>query len=136
MKFEGIMPPVITPLTKDRMVDEKGYATVIEYMIDSGVHAIIAGGTILRKEKFDELPPDLQDVFQSTADRAHELLNKIIRQDDEKAYRVVLKKGIQVIDAGDAMPEWNAAYKKVRDNFTGRLFPKSLLDAVSEAAKP
>ncbi len=45
MKFEGIIPPVITPFTDDRMVDEKGYATVIEYMIDSGVHAIIAGGT-------------------------------------------------------------------------------------------
>ena len=45
MIFEGIIPPVITPFNSDLSVDEKGQAEVIEYMIDSGVHAIIAGGT-------------------------------------------------------------------------------------------
>ena len=45
MKFEGIIPPVITPFNDDFSVDEAGYATMIEYMIDKGVHAIIVGGT-------------------------------------------------------------------------------------------
>ncbi|MCP4044675.1 MAG: dihydrodipicolinate synthase family protein [Gammaproteobacteria bacterium] len=45
MKFEGIIPPVITPLNCDRSVDEKGYSELIEHLITSGVHAIIAGGT-------------------------------------------------------------------------------------------
>ena len=98
--------------------------------------AIIAGGTMMRKDKFEELPPDLQEAFQSTADRAHDLINKTIRKDDEKAYQIVVKRGIQVVEAGDAKPDWEAAYKKVRDNFTGRLFSKSLLDAVTEAAAP
>ncbi|MFW2388400.1 MAG: hypothetical protein ACN4G0_08690, partial [Polyangiales bacterium] len=79
---------------------------------------------------------DIREVFDTTADRAHELINKTIRKDDEKAYQVVLKRGIQVVDAGDAKPAWDAAYKQVRENFTGRLFPKSLLDAVAQAAKP
>ena len=39
MKFEGIIPPVITPFNDDFSVDEAGYATMIEYMIDKGVHA-------------------------------------------------------------------------------------------------
>jgi len=45
MKFEGIIPPVMTPLNDDFSVDEGGFADVIEYMIDKGVHGIIVGGT-------------------------------------------------------------------------------------------
>lgn len=43
--FKGIIPPIITPFHADHTIDEAGYATVIEYMIDGGVHSIIAGGT-------------------------------------------------------------------------------------------
>jgi TRAP-type C4-dicarboxylate transport system substrate-binding protein len=137
--------PEVYPGLQTRMIDMVSssaltavalqWYTRVKYMTGWN-SAIIAGGTMMRKEKYDELPDDLREVFQSTADRAHEILNRTIRKDDEKAYQVVLKKGIQVVDAGDAMPEWNAAYKKVRDNFTGRLFPKSLLDAVAKAAEP
>jgi TRAP-type C4-dicarboxylate transport system substrate-binding protein len=98
--------------------------------------AIIVGGTMMRKDKLDELPPDLREVFDSTAARAHEILNKVIRKDDQKAYDVVLKKGIQPVEAGDAKAEWDAADKMVRDKLTGRMFSKSLVDAVAEAAKP
>jgi 4-hydroxy-tetrahydrodipicolinate synthase len=45
MKFEGIIPPVITPFHADDSIDEKGFAEVVEYMIGTGVHAIIVGGT-------------------------------------------------------------------------------------------
>jgi 4-hydroxy-tetrahydrodipicolinate synthase len=45
MKFTGIIPPIITPFHDDGSVDEAGYATLIEHMLDEGVEAIIAGGT-------------------------------------------------------------------------------------------
>ncbi len=45
MKFEGIIPPIITPFNDDYTVDEKGFAEVVEYMIAGGTHAIIVGGT-------------------------------------------------------------------------------------------
>ena len=137
--------PEVYPGLQTRMIDMVSssaltavalqWYTRVKYMTGWN-SAIIAGGTVMRKDKYDELPPDLKEVFQSTADRAHELLNKTIRKDDEKAYQVVLKKGIQVVEAGDAKPAWDAAYKQVRDNFSGRLFPKSLLDAVTAAAQP
>lgn len=137
--------PEVYPALQTRMIDMVSssaltavalqWFTRVKYMTGWN-SAIIAGGTIMRKDKFDELPPDLQEIFQSTADRAHDLINKTIRKDDEEAYKLVVKRGIQVVDAGDAKAEWDAAYKKVRDNFTGRLFSKSLLDAVTEAAKP
>ncbi|MBC8267678.1 MAG: dihydrodipicolinate synthase family protein [Rhodospirillaceae bacterium] len=45
MIFEGIIPPVITPLHDDHSIDEDGFAAVIEYMIEGGVYGIIVGGT-------------------------------------------------------------------------------------------
>jgi len=137
--------PEVYPALQTRMVDVVAssaltavalqWYTRVKYMTAHN-SAIIAGGTMMRKDKFEELPPDLQKIFQSTADRAHELLNKTIRKDDQKAYDIVVKKGIVPVEAGDAKPEWDAADKKVRDNLTGRMFPKSLLDAVAAAAKP
>jgi len=137
--------PEVYPALQTRMVDVISssaltavalqWYTRVGYMTAHN-SAIIAGGTMMRKDKFDELPPELQEAFQSTADRAHELLNKTIRQDDQKAYEVVVKKGIVPVEAGDAKPEWDAADKKVRDNLTGRMFSKSLVEAVAEAAKP
>ncbi len=137
--------PEVYPALQTRMVDvvpssaltavALQWYTRTQYMTAHNT-AIIAGGTMMRKDKFDELPPDLKQVFESTAARAHELLNKTIRKDDQKAYDVVIKKGIQPVEAGDAKAEWDAAHKKVRDNLTGRVFSKSLIDAVAAAAKP
>ena len=45
MDFKGIIPPVITPINDVHSIDEDGFAAVIEYMIEKGVHGIIVGGT-------------------------------------------------------------------------------------------
>lgn len=45
MRFEGIIPPVITPINSDHSIDEDGFANILEYMIDKGVHGLIIGGT-------------------------------------------------------------------------------------------
>jgi TRAP-type C4-dicarboxylate transport system substrate-binding protein len=137
--------PEVYPALQTRMIDMVSssaltavalqWHTRVKYMTGWN-SAIIAGGTLMRKDKYDALPADLKEAFDSTAARAHELINKSIRNDDRKAYEVIIKKGIQAIDPGDAKAEWDAAYAKVRENFTGRLFPKSLLDAVAEAAQP
>jgi len=137
--------PEVYPALQTRMVDVIAssaltavalqWYTQVKYMTAHN-SAIIAGGTMMRKDKFEELPPDLREIFQSTADRAHELLNKTIRKDDQKAYDIVVKKGIVPVEAGDAKAEWDEADKKVRDSLTGRMFPKSLVEAVAAAAKP
>ncbi len=137
--------PEVYPALQTRMVDVISssaltavalqWYTRVKYMTAHN-SAIIAGGTMMRKDKYDELPPDLKEVFDSTAARAHELLNKVVRKEDQKAYEVILKKGIQAVEAGDAKAEWDAADKKVRDKLTGRMFSKSLVDEVTAAAAP
>ena len=41
MDFEGIYTPVITPFNDDFSIDRKGFAAVIEHLIEAGVHGIV-----------------------------------------------------------------------------------------------
>jgi TRAP-type C4-dicarboxylate transport system substrate-binding protein len=137
--------PEVYPALQTRMVDVISssaltavalqWYTRVKYMTAHN-SAIIAGGTMMRKDKFDELPPDLKEAFESTAARAHELLNKVVRKEDQKAYDVIVKKGIIPVEAGDAKAEWDAADKAVRDKLTGRMFSKSLVEEVTAASVP
>ena len=45
MQFEGIYTPIITPFHDDGSINEEGFAQVIEFLIDSGSHGIVVGGT-------------------------------------------------------------------------------------------
>ena len=109
--------------------------TRVKYMTGHN-SAIIAGGMVMRKERIDSLDPDLKETFLRTCERVEVLLNKTIRRDDQKAYEVVLKKGIIATDTAKYEAEWSSSAKQVRDRMTGRVFSKSLLDAVEAAAKP
>ena len=107
--------------------------TRVKYMTGHN-SSIIAGGMVMRKEKIDGLPLDLKEAFLRTSKRVETLLNKSIRRDDQKAYDVVIKKGIVATDTSKYKAEWDAAAKQVRDRMTGRVFSKSLLQAVEAAA--
>ncbi len=45
MQFEGIYTPIITPHTDDGSIDKDAFVEVAEYLIDSGVHCIVVGGS-------------------------------------------------------------------------------------------
>jgi TRAP-type C4-dicarboxylate transport system substrate-binding protein len=96
--------------------------------------SIIVGGVVMKKDKLDALPPDLQEAFYSTAKRAETLLNKSIRRDDEKAYDVVMKKGIVATNTNEHKAAWDAVSEQILDRMTGRVFSKELVDAVRAAA--
>lgn len=45
LKIEGIIPALITPMNDDETVSEEGLKTVIEHVIDGGVHGIFILGS-------------------------------------------------------------------------------------------
>ncbi len=45
MKFEGIYTPVITPHTSDGTIDHDSFCAMVEFLVSSGVHGIINGGS-------------------------------------------------------------------------------------------
>ena len=60
MKIEGIYTPVITPFAADGAVDRDGYATMLEHLIENGIHGIVVGGTtgefyaLTREERLEQ----------------------------------------------------------------------------------
>ncbi len=46
MKIRGVVPPVGTPLKQDDSVDEQGLRRLNRYLLDAGVHAIFANGSM------------------------------------------------------------------------------------------
>lgn len=95
---------------------------------------IIVGATIVRKDKFDALSEEHQKLLVDTGLRAHKALNISIRRDDDISYDTILKRGITAISTDAAKAEWTKAATQVRTNLIGRVYPKSLLDAVESAA--
>ena len=107
--------------------------TRVKYMTGHNL-SIIAGGIVMKKDKLDALPPDLREVFDSTAKRVETLLNQSIRRDDQEAYDVVMKKGIIATDTTKHKADWDAVSEKILSRMTGRIFSKDLVDAVKAAA--
>jgi 4-hydroxy-tetrahydrodipicolinate synthase len=45
MHFEGIYTPVITPFKDDYSIDYEAYSAHVQYLLESGVHGLMIGGT-------------------------------------------------------------------------------------------
>ncbi|AOZ03238.1 4-hydroxy-tetrahydrodipicolinate synthase [Cupriavidus sp. USMAHM13] len=45
ISFRGIIPALITPMTPDEAVDEAGLRTLVDRLVDAGVHALFVLGT-------------------------------------------------------------------------------------------
>jgi TRAP-type C4-dicarboxylate transport system substrate-binding protein len=135
--------PEVYPALQTRMVDtlpasalaavSLQWYTRLKYLSKRN-SGIIVGATIIRTDKFEALTEDQQNVLASTGIRAHKALNRSIRRDDDKSYATVLKRGLTAVDTSEHQAEWEEAGRQVRERLTGRVYPKSLLDAVITAA--
>lgn len=94
---------------------------------------IIIGAVLVKKEKFDSLSPEDQQALIDTSKRAARALDKIVHRDDATAYRSMLERGLIEVDTSDHRAEWVAVYEETTKNLTGRVYSKSLLDAVRVA---
>lgn len=52
-KLEGIIPPMITPLTREGDIDIEGLREITRFLIDGGVHGLFPLGTIGEGPKFN-----------------------------------------------------------------------------------
>ncbi len=76
MKFEGIYTPIITPHGPNGEIDRDGFTTMIETLIDAGVHGIIVGGST-------------GEYYAQTMDERHELMGHAKKVIDDRVPLIV-----------------------------------------------
>lgn len=94
---------------------------------------IIVGATLIRKDKLESLSEEHRKVLLETSRRVEAALQKSIRNDDARAYDTILKRGMIAVDTEAHRAEWEAVNQQVRERLAGRVYPRSLLDAVIAA---
>ena len=45
-KFEGLMPPIVTPMFEDGSIDEKSMRKLVQFLVKGGVNALVVNGTM------------------------------------------------------------------------------------------
>lgn len=68
MRFKGIIPPAITPHKADGSIDRDGFVEIIQYLVGSGIHGLIVGGTT--GEYYAQTPDERISLFKL----AHEVI--------------------------------------------------------------
>ena len=87
----------------------------------------------MKKEKFYAMSEHDQEVLLDTARRAAKASETLARRDDARAYESLVKRGITVVDTSAHKAAWDDVAAQTRKNLTGRLYSKSLLEAVEKA---
>ena len=96
-------------------------------------NGILIGATILKKDKVDALSEEHRTALMETSQRAHRLLARAIRREDQRSLGVIQRR-LQAVDLDPHRAEWERVGEQARNNLAGRLYPRALLDAVIRAA--
>ena len=107
--------------------------TKLNYMAKQNLNIVI-GGSIIKKELFEQLTPEDQKILLDTAERGARAMDKIVIRDDEKARQTLIERGIQEIDLSPHQAQWDSVAKQAREKLAGRVYSKSLLDEVTKLA--
>jgi TRAP-type C4-dicarboxylate transport system substrate-binding protein len=97
----------------------------------------IVGATLLREDLFKSIAPDHQKILIESGKKAHAALITKIQDEDQKAYKTLLGKGITEYETMGT-PAQKEAWTKVNDELikrmTGKLWSKELLEKVKKTA--
>ena len=105
--------------------------TRLNYMAKDNF-GILFGGSLIKKEKFDQLSEHDQKVLVDTSERAARAGDVMARRDDDRAYVSLIKRGIVEVDTTAHKADWDAVAQKTRESLTGRVYSKSLLESVEK----
>lgn len=65
-EIQGIVPPLVTPFTEDGLLDEKSLRGTIQFMLNQGVHGLVAGGS--SGEGYTLTPDELTRITEIAAE--------------------------------------------------------------------
>ena len=136
------LPEVLAGLSTDRVDTVPGSAlaavalqwfTQVRYVSEQA-SGVIVGAMVLRKETWEQLDEDSRRALMETSGGNSARLTRAIRQADERAYRMLVQRGLTPVDNSGHRAEWEAVAAEARRNLTGRLYSADLLRRVEAIA--
>ena len=89
--------------------------------------AVAIGASVISAKTLESLPEEVREIMRKVNEENSRKLIKRIRRDNKKAVDTLVEKGIKVIEPTDFVAWANLAVK-VRNELTGSVFDKALLD--------
>lgn len=96
---------------------------------------VVIGALVLRKDKFEGLPPDLKAALLETGEQAHKALARAIRKDDQTAFDAIVQRGVKVVDSSAQGGAWDPVLQAARRSLVGTLYSAELLQRVERVAQ-
>jgi TRAP-type C4-dicarboxylate transport system substrate-binding protein len=98
--------------------------------------AVLVGGTLMNKARFDALPADLRQILTTTGTEAHAALQRRVRQGDDRFYeQLTTRHGMTAVDGSAAASGWRQAATQARERLVGRVYSRDLLDRAIAAGR-
>lgn len=69
IEFKGVIPPIVTPLTKDYKLNEKALRKMINHLINNGIHGLFPAGTT--GEFYGLTNDEYRELLEITLDEAN-----------------------------------------------------------------
>jgi TRAP-type C4-dicarboxylate transport system substrate-binding protein len=116
-----------TPLSSIAMQ----WYTRVKYMTHVPL-ANVSGAVVIAKKKFDELPPDLQEILRRNGKTYMEKLTRLSRKENDEAIGTLQRNGVEIIEITDPalLRQYAEIWKKARESLAGVLYSRDLLDRV------
>ncbi len=107
--------------------------TRVKYMLNSPL-ADAAGAVVISQKKFNELPPDLQEILTKNGKVFMKKLTDLSRKENAKSIETLKNNGITIIDPPSAQvtESYDEIGKKARRLLVGKLFSEELLNKVEK----
>ena len=92
---------------------------------------VLSGATIIRKDTWDKIPPDIQQNLRSAAAVAGAKIRASDRKEDEESIAAMQKKGLVVHPlTPQAEEEWQKLTKVIYPELRGKVVPADIFDEV------
>jgi TRAP-type transport system periplasmic protein len=92
---------------------------------------VLSGATIIRKDTWDKIPPDLQKQLRSAAAAAGAKIRASARKEDEESIAAMQTKGLVVHPVTpQAEEEWQRLTKVLYPEIRGKMVPADIFDEV------
>jgi TRAP-type transport system periplasmic protein len=98
--------------------------------------SILSGGTVIKKDRWDKISPDLQKKLMAAAAAAGAKIRDASRKEDEDAIKAMQAKGVKVnIATPQDEQEWYKLTSIVYPKIRGKMVPVDIFDEIQRLVK-